>query len=108
MDARDLARAYYRAIDDGDYDALADILAPGFVHERPDRTIEGRETFARFMREDRPMTDTTHEVDAIYTGPGGVAVQGRLLRADGTESFAFVDAFAVDDGALARLRTYTR
>lgn len=108
MDEADPVREYYRAIDDGDYDALADILAAGFVHERPDRTIEGRERFVRFMREDRPETDTTHEVDGIYTGAGGVAVQGRLLRRDGTESFAFVDVFVVTDGALARLRTFTR
>lgn len=104
-----LARTYYRALDDGDYGALADVLASAFVHERPDRTLEGRERFVRFMRDGRPETDTTHPVDGVYTAPDGceVAVRGRLLRADGTELAAFVDVFAVDGGRLQSLRTYT-
>jgi ketosteroid isomerase-like protein len=128
MDAATLAREYYRAIDEADYDALADLLAPGFVHERPDRTLDGRERFVRFMREERPATDTTHELDAVYLSAGavdaandadaddatgtdgdatGVAARGRLLRADGSEWFRFVDAFAVEGGRIAGLTTYT-
>lgn len=107
MEGPELARAYYRAIDDGDYDALADLLAPEFVQRRPDRTLDGREQFVSFMREERPDPDTTHEVDAVFTREGGVAVEGRLLRADGTEWFGFVDVFAVDGGVLAGLRTYS-
>jgi ketosteroid isomerase-like protein len=105
----DLARTYYRALDDGDYATLADLLAPEFVHERPDRTLEGRERFVRFMREERPETDTTHPVDGIYPAADDseVAVRGRLLRADGTELVAFVDVFAVGEGRVQSLRTYT-
>lgn len=102
------ARVYYRAIDVGDYEALADVLAPDFHHERGDRTIEGREAFVRFMREERPETDTTHEVDAVFVCANGVAVEGRLLRADGSLWFGFVDVFDADDGELTALRTYTR
>ncbi|WP_254545570.1 nuclear transport factor 2 family protein [Halomarina pelagica] len=135
MDAADLAREYYRAIDEADYDALATVLAPDFVHDRPDRTIEGRDAFVRFMREERPDPDTTHELDAVFLdgerdereegrdarGEGrdgrekrhdgrgaGVACEGRVLRADGGEWFRFVDVFAVEDGALAGLTTYAR
>ena len=125
MDSTALAREYYRAVDDGDYDALADLLAPAFVHDRPDRTIEGGGRFVRFMREERPATDTSHELDAAYvrddaettqnTAPDEgaaeatteVAVRGRLLRADGDEWFGFVDVFAVEGGRLTNLRTYT-
>jgi ketosteroid isomerase-like protein len=103
----ELAREYYRAIDEGDYDALTGLLAPEFVHERPDRTLEGRETFVRFMREERPETGTTHELDAIYRDDGDRAVEGRLLRADGDLWFRFVDVFTVRDDALVALRTYT-
>jgi ketosteroid isomerase-like protein len=103
-----LAREYYRAIDAGAYDTLGELLAPGFVQERGDRRLEGRETFVRFMREERPVTDTTHDVEAVYDGPEGVAVRGRLLNPDGSEWFEFVDAFDVADGRLARLRTFTR
>ena len=114
------ARAYYRALDGGDYDLLAALLAPGFVHERPDMTLEGRDRFVRFMREERPSTDTTHPVDGVYrrdsggvTGSGEadagpeVAVRGRLLTADGTELTGFVDVFSFEDERMVRLRTYT-
>ena len=109
MDGADLALEYYRAIDDGDYGALADALAGGFVHRRPDTTVEGREEFVAFMRSGRPETDTRHEVDAVYTSEDGdrVAVEGRLLRADGSEWFRFVDAFAVAGGRIQSLTTYT-
>jgi ketosteroid isomerase-like protein len=107
MDGPELARRYYRALDAGEYDALRDLLAPGFTHVRPDRTIEGREAFVAFMRDERPETDTSHEVETVFEGAPGVAVRGRVLRADGSAWFAFVDAFAVADGALASLTTYT-
>ncbi|WP_348607170.1 nuclear transport factor 2 family protein [Halobaculum rarum] len=116
------ARAYYSAIDAADYDALADLLAPKFVHERPDRTLSGREAFVRFMREERPRTDTEHRIGAVYAESGAgddipgeglddagggdpdgdaagdavvdeVAVRGRLLGDDGEELFGFVDVF---------------
>ncbi|GAB7009013.1 nuclear transport factor 2 family protein [Halorubrum trueperi] len=101
-----IARAYYAALDAGDYDRLADLLDPEFVQRRPDRTFEGRDRFVAFMRDERPMTDTTHAVDAVYPEGPGVAVRGRLLDADGEELFAFVDVFDVADGRLAALETY--
>lgn len=107
MDGPSLARAYYRNIDRGAYDELGDLLAEGFRQVRPDRTIEGREAFVRFMREDRPMTDTSHVVEALYVGDGRVAVEGRLVRTDGGELFGFVDTFRFDGDRIAGLRTYT-
>jgi ketosteroid isomerase-like protein len=128
-DAGDLARAYYRTIDDGDYEPLRDLLADGFVQRRPDRTLEGADAFVRFMREERPETDTTHVVERVYrtveaaTAPAApdtaddplatadadayVAVEGRLERASGETWFRFVDTFAVADGRLTGLVTYT-
>jgi hypothetical protein len=124
-----LARAYYGAIDAGAYDRLADLLAPEFVHRRPDRTLVGRESFVEFMRSGRPRTDTTHAVDALYRQHGApddpveVAVRGRLLadgggRPDGDGDgrgtdeddetlFGFVDVFVVESGRLVSLRTYS-
>jgi ketosteroid isomerase-like protein len=101
-----LARAYYDALDAGDYERLRGLLDPEFVQRRPDRTFEGRDRFVTFMRDERPMTDTTHVVDAVYPAGPGVAVRGRLLDADGDEVFAFVDVFDVTDGRLAALETY--
>ncbi|PSQ57469.1 nuclear transport factor 2 family protein [Halobacteriales archaeon SW_8_68_21] len=101
-----LARAYYDALDSGDYDRLRSLLDPRFVQRRPDRTFEGRDRFVAFMRDERPNTDTSHVVERVYPVGPGVAVRGRLLNADGEELFAFVDAFDVDDGRLTALETY--
>ena len=107
------ARAYYRALDGGDYDLLAALLGAEFIHDRPDRTIEGRERFVRFMREERPQTDTTHPVDAVFAatdgGPdGAVAVRGRLLDADDDPIARFVDVFEFTAERIARIETYTK
>ena len=104
-----LARGYYESIDAGEYDRLARLLEPTFRHVRNDRTIEGRTAFVRFMRDERPATDTTHEIESVYRAADDddVAVRGRLLRADGSVWFGFVDVFSVADGRLSRLTTYT-
>lgn len=109
---RDRALAYYEALDDGNYDALAGLLAAEFVHDRPDLTLEGRERFVRFMREERPRTDTIHELDGVY-GPTAreeptVVVRGRLLGGDGKLIVRFVDAFAFDGEVITRIDTTTR
>ncbi|MEF8827742.1 MAG: nuclear transport factor 2 family protein [Haloarcula sp.] len=117
------ARAYYDAIDGDDYDQLASLLAPSFVHDRPDRTIEGRDRFVRFMREERPQTDTTHPVDGLYrrqtdsavestdgddAATAEVAARGRLLDADGERIVGFVDVFTFAGDDIERIETYTR
>lgn len=104
----DLVREYYRAIDEHDYEALSGVLAADFSHDRSDRTIEGREAFVQFMRDERPETDTTHEVAELFRNEDGIAVRGRLDRADGSVWFEFVDVFGVRDGALESLKTYAR
>jgi ketosteroid isomerase-like protein len=113
-------RAYYDAIDGDDYDRLASLLAPSFVHDRPDRTIEGRERFVRFMREERPQTDTTHPLDGLYcrqsddaadsdgTVTAEVVARGRLLDADGERIVGFVDVFTFAGDDIERIETYTR
>lgn len=114
MDAQTVVRRYYRAIDDHDYEAFADLLAPAVVHRRPDRTIEGRETLVTFMRDERPDADTSHEVDRVFAdatpgaGDATVAVRGRLRDATGERLFGFVDVFSVADERIAEIETFTR
>lgn len=107
MESADLVREYYVTIDTGAYDELASILDPGFIQYRPDRTLERRDRFVEFMRDERPRTDTVHAVDAVYQGAEGAAVQGRVLR-NGEEWFGFIDVFDVDGDKLSALTTYTR
>ena len=101
------ARAYYRALDEDEYDLLRDILAPAFVHERPDMRLEGCDRFVTFMREERPMTDTSHPITAVYeqTDGAGVAVHGELLAPDGERITTFVDVFSFADGQIVEIRT---
>jgi len=105
MDDDALVQAYYDAIDDGDYDALRDVLAADFVQVRPDLTHDGRDAFVAFMREDRPRTDTQHVLDAVYDGADGVAARGRVVATDGP-LFSFVDVFEMGDDRIQKLRTY--
>ncbi len=107
IDREELARTYYRVIDTGSYDDLVAVLDPDFIQERSDRTFEGRERFIHFMREERPMTDTTHVIDAIYRAESDIAIQGRLRRQEET-LFDFVDVFSFTDDVVARIDTFTR
>jgi ketosteroid isomerase-like protein len=107
----DPVRAYYAAIDDGAYDRLRSVLTADFVHDRSDRTLDGRERFVRFMREDRPRTDTVHTLDSVCARAADAGtetfVRGRLLTEDGEELFGFVDVHRVAEGQIERLVTYT-
>ena len=117
MDRVQTARAYYRTLDEGAYDELTTLLAPGFVHDRPDKTIEGRDEFVQFMREGRPLTGTTHEILGVYVEADSdsgrlsedseVVGRGRLLDSRGQQVFQFVDVFSFDDGAICGIKTYT-
>lgn len=104
-------RRYYESLDTHDYDGLALVLAPDFSHHRPDRTIDGRDRFVRFMREERPLTDTTHRVDDLLISDDRtrIAARGRLFDADGAHLFGFVDVHEfAPTGTIARTDTYTR
>ena len=108
MDRREAARAYYEAIDTGDYDRLRALLTDDFQQARGDRTLNSADAFVAFMRDERPETDTTHVVKTVYEAETSVAVEGELRRADGSLGFRFVDVFAFAAGRIATLETYTR
>ncbi len=59
------------------------------------------------MRDERPVTDTTHVVESIYTDNNEVAVRGRLVQ-DGELLFEFVDIFSFDEDSMSGLQTYTQ
>jgi len=110
--AEKLVRAYYDALDSQDYDRLEAILAPEFVQIRPEMTLEGRERFVTFMRDERPETATSHPIEAVYARTGEengqeYAARGRLVADDGRTLTAFVDVFQVKNEQIARLETYT-
>ncbi|MFP8952743.1 nuclear transport factor 2 family protein [Natrialbaceae archaeon A-arb3/5] len=103
-----LVRRYYEALDEHAYDDLEAVLSPEFVQHRPDRTFDDRESFVRFMREDRPNPETSHELTAVVDGSELVAARGRVSDSDSTVLFEFADFFAIEDGRIVRLETYSR
>ncbi len=109
-------RRYYESLDAHDYGTLSSVLDPGFIHYRPDRTFEGRERFVQFMRDERPMTDTTHELFGVFasadeqppSSTAQVAVRGQLLDSANDVVFGFVDVHEVTaSGAIVATHTYT-
>lgn len=107
VDREQIARRYYRTLDEHDYETLSSLLTETFVHERPDQSFDGRERFVRFMRDQRPQTDTSHPIDRIYRDGARLAVEGRLLDAEGERITRFVDVLRFDDGSIDAIRTYT-
>ncbi|WP_266078897.1 nuclear transport factor 2 family protein [Haladaptatus caseinilyticus] len=105
MDSEVVVRGYYDAIDAHDYETFEGLLAPDVVHDRPDRTIDGRETLVTFMRDDRPNKRTTHEISSVSGNGTTTVVEGRLLDSDGEELFTFEDEFTLVDGRITNIRT---
>lgn len=106
---REAVRAYYTALDEHEYGLLEDVLTEDFVHERPDQVLDGRERFVTFMREERPLKQTTHEIDETYANDDEteILVRGSLFDSDGEHLFTFVDRFCFENGRIGRLQTFT-
>lgn len=102
-----LVRAYYESLDSGAYDRLEKLLAPEFVHERPEMTLSSRAEFVAFMRDERPRTDTAHLIETVYRAAGGTefAAKGRLV-ADEETITGFADLFTMTDDRIERIETY--
>ena len=108
MDAADRVAEYYRCLDADEYDTLRSLLDPEFVQRRPDRQFADREAFLTFMRSERPVSETTHEISAICASVRGQAAYGTLCDSDGEVLFEFIDVFAFgDDGRITELDTYS-
>lgn len=105
----DIVRQYYDALDAHEYDRLEALLVPEFVQQRPDRTFESRAAFVRFMREERPNPDTSHDLHAIVEGTEQVAARGCVIdEPTDRELFEFADFFEFEGDRICRLDTYSR
>jgi len=107
MDRDSRVRAYYQRLDNAEYAELESLLHPEFVQRRPDRTFDDRASFLAFMRSERPVTDTSHDITSVCASRGGRAASGTLRDSDGNELFVFIDVFRFgDDGRITGLITY--
>jgi len=105
-----VVRSYYEYVDAGRYDDLVACFAPGIHYERPGQEpIEGREALRSFYRDERPLTDGSHELhDVVVDGPT-VAVRGTFAgEQDGQRvEFGFADIHELEDGEIVRRYTFT-
>ncbi len=100
--------AYYDSLDAKQYGRLSELLHPEFVHDRPDMTLEGKIYFLEFMQHKRPVMETTHPIETVYSSPtGAVAAQGQLLDTDGNIITGFVDIFSFEGEQIRAIKTYT-
>jgi len=107
MDSPAIVTEYYRCLDEHEYETLKSVLAADFMQYRPDRTFEDRAAFISFMRDDRPLTNTQHEIKTIKQSSETIAAYGRLLDSDGEEVLSFIDVFEIsEEGTIAKLRTH--
>lgn len=109
MSNRDAARSYYTALDDHRYETFDALLTEDFVHKRPDRTLAGRSAFVDFMRDERPLHTTEHDVRDFYENDGGdeLVVRGILHDEDGEQLFAFMDRHVFAGDRIERLETFS-
>lgn len=108
---REAVRSYYDRVDAADYEGLLALFADDVVYDRPGQdAIEGIDAMERFYREERPLSDGTHELHAVVVEGDTAAVQGRYTGRQGDRrvAFGFADFHTVDDeGLIARRVTYT-
>jgi ketosteroid isomerase-like protein len=109
MSNRDTARSYYTALDDHLYETFDTLLTADFVHKRPDRTLAGRSAFVEFMRDERPLHTTEHDIRDFYANDDGdeLVVRGILRDEDGEHLFAFMDRHVFADDQIERLETFS-
>jgi ketosteroid isomerase-like protein len=109
MSNRDAVRSYYTALDDQLFETFDRLLTEDFVHRRPDRTLAGRTAFVEFMRDERPLHTTSHDVQDIYANDAAdeLVVRGVLRDQDGEQLFTFLDRHVFAADRIERLETFT-
>lgn len=125
MEERSVVRQLYTHLDAGNYEELAGLLSPNFVHTRPDMVLEGRDDYLKFMEHERPETDTVHVIEGLYTTSFSenkrseseygrthseegehVVVEGKLEINDQI-AFRFVDVVTLEEKTVTAIKTYT-
>lgn len=108
---REAVRSYYDRVDAGDYEGLLALFADDVTYDRPGQhTIEGIDALERFYRQERPLSDGDHDLQAVVVEGDTAAVRGRFTgqQAGDRVAFGFADFHTVDDaGLIAHRVTYT-
>ena len=113
MDTADpnVVRSYYESIDAEAYESVFALFDEDIVYERPGQDdIEGIAALREFYLDGRPLTEGSHEVDALVSDGDTVSVRGTFsgLQDGSRVSFGFADFFVFTDaGTVGRRYTYT-
>ena len=110
----DVIQAYYRNLDAKEFETLESLLADEFTQHRPDRTFKNPDQFLEFMRDERPHTDTTHNISNYFSpiiphsADNTIAVRGTLCSENGERMLEFIDVVSFNsDMKIDRIETYT-
>ncbi|MER6948372.1 nuclear transport factor 2 family protein [Nonomuraea sp. NPDC000554] len=110
MTKRDLALAYYEAVDAGDNDRLLSMFHPRVIYRRGGYApIEGAAELRHFYENVRIIEHGRHMVDALVCEGDEVAVRGRFagVSRDGrTLSAEWADFLSFDRDLIRRRVTY--
>lgn len=104
-------RAYYRAVDADDLEALLALFTPDAVYERPGyEPFEGHEALRAFYAGDRVIASGEHVLESVVADPATsqVACHGRFegtLKDGSATAVRFADFYELDDVARFTRRT---
>lgn len=111
MSTESTVRAYYRHVDNEEYEELFALFSESIVYERPGQgVIRGMDEFRHFYLEERPLTESTHTVEDVVIEEGTAAVRGTFEgRQEGSRvEFGFADFHVFDeDGQITYRQSFT-
>jgi uncharacterized protein len=103
-------RKAFAAVDAMDWEALASLLHPEVVYERPGfEPLVGRDRVMRFYRVERTITRSVHQFDGVVAQDGQAVAWGNAdcELADGTRTtIGFADVFGFAGGLIRHRRTH--
>lgn len=113
MSPRERVESFFEILDEDATDHMSDLLAREFVYEFADTTIEGPENMEAYLRTDRSIRETTHELQQVVVDGDVCAVEGTVEgrtaeREPVSNNFVDVFEFDVASGAIERVAVYTR
>ena len=100
----------FESIDACDWEALARVLHPDVVYERPGYDpLVGLKRVLRFYREERLVASGSHRVDGVLVDGDQASSWGRMrgtMRDGSAADVQFAEVYAFADGRIRTRRSY--
>ncbi len=100
----------FRSIDASDWQALAAILHPDVVYERPGYDpLAGLRRVLRFYREERLVAYGRHRIDGVVVDGDSASAWGRMrgtMRDGSAADVRWAEVYSFEDGRIRKRRSY--